>query len=81
MKNVGCPVDFFEEITAMFRMKISQIDTKNNKIHKVFQFSKNLCIFCENCPELTSEKSLIQKFPNFHYFCSFFVKTSIDLVD
>ena len=40
-----CPVGFSEEITAVFQMKKSQIDTENDKIHKIIHSSKFLRIF------------------------------------
>ena len=44
-KKVGCPVVSNEEIIAMFGMKMSQIDTENDKKPKNSQLSKILCIF------------------------------------
>ena len=43
-KKIGCPVVFYEEIIAMFRMKMSQIDTENDKNANIFQFSKIVCL-------------------------------------
>ena len=40
-----CPVSFYEEIIAVFQMKLSQIDTENDKNPKIFHFSKFLRIF------------------------------------
>ena len=45
MKKLVRPVVFNEEITAMFCLKMSQIDTENDKNPKSFQFSKISCIF------------------------------------
>ena len=45
MALIRCPVGFSEELVAIFKMKMSQIDTENDKNHKVFQFSKILLIF------------------------------------
>ena len=45
MKKLVRPVVFNEEITAMFCLKMSHIDTENDKNPKSFQFSKTACIF------------------------------------
>ena len=45
MKKLVRPVVFNEEITGMFCLKMSQIDTENDKNPKSFQFSKISCIF------------------------------------
>ena len=45
MKKLVRPVVFNEEILAMFCLKMSQIDTENDKSPKSFQFLKISCIF------------------------------------
>ena len=40
-----CPVGFLEVIIAVFLLKKSQTDTKNDKNSKIFNFSKFLRIF------------------------------------
>ena len=45
MKKMVRPVDFIEEKIAMFLLKMSKIDTENDKNPKSFQFSKISCIF------------------------------------
>ena len=45
MKKLVRPVVFNEDIIAIFRLKMSQIDTENDKNPKNFQFSKISCIF------------------------------------
>ena len=42
----GCPVGASEEFSAVFQVKVSQINTGNGKEPKIFQFPKVLCIFC-----------------------------------
>ena len=48
MALMRCQVGFFEWIIAVFQMKKSQIDTKNDKNTKTFQFSGLLSIFVPN---------------------------------
>ena len=43
MALIRCPEGFSEETVAVFEMKMSQVDTENDKIPKTFQFSKVLC--------------------------------------
>ena len=45
-EKIGSPVVFYEEINAMFKKKMSETDTEDDKNPKIFQFSKFLCIFC-----------------------------------
>ena len=45
MKKLVRPVVFNENIIAIFWLKMSQIDTENDKNHQNFQFSKISCIF------------------------------------
>ena len=45
MALIRCPVGFSEEITAVFFVKKSQIDTETDKIPKTLMFSKFLRIF------------------------------------
>ena len=44
-ETILCPVVFNEEIVAMFWLKLSQIDTENDKNHEIFQIPKILCRF------------------------------------
>ena len=44
-ERMCCPVGFYEEFIAVLLVKVSQIDTENDKSPKIFQFSKCLCIF------------------------------------
>ena len=45
MKTLVRPEVFIEERIPMFQLKMSQIDTENDKKPKSFQFSKISCIF------------------------------------
>ena len=45
MKKLVRPVVFNEDIIAIFWLKMSQIDTENDKNPKNFQFSKISCNF------------------------------------
>ena len=44
MALILCPVGFFEEVITVFSVKMSQIDTENDK-PKIFRISKILSIF------------------------------------
>ena len=43
-----CPVGCSEELTAVLKLKNSQIGTEIDKKPKIFQFSKFSCICCQN---------------------------------
>ena len=38
--KIFCPVGFSEKYIAVFQIKMSQIDTENDKNPKIFSFSK-----------------------------------------
>ena len=40
-----CPVGFSVALISVFEVNMSQITTEFDKKHKIFQFSKTLCIF------------------------------------
>ena len=44
---VCCQIVFYEERIAMFWMKMSQIDTENDKNPRIYQVSKILCILSQ----------------------------------
>ena len=45
MEQIGCPLGFSGKITAVLKLKKSQIDTENDKKSKFFvvQFLRNFC--------------------------------------
>ena len=45
-KRMRCSLGLAEEFTAVFQVKMSQINTEEDKKPKIFQNSKFLCIFC-----------------------------------
>ena len=65
-----CPVRFSEELIAIFLVKLSQIDTENDKNPKVFQFSLSVSFFSKsptdivnwNVEEGQQRKNVLSKF-------------------
>ena len=45
--RVCCAVVFYEEVSAVFKLKFSQIGTEIDKEPEIFNLSKNLCSFCQ----------------------------------
>ena len=45
MALICCPIVLARDITAVFELKISQIDTENNKNPKTFHILKFFCLF------------------------------------
>ena len=102
--KVGCPVVFHGEITAMLWIKMSQIDTENDKnlnfqrffcifskfltdfvdwnvekgqqgknvLSSMFSEEIHAVFFIENGLELTSIKTKIRIFSDFHIFLQYF---------
>ena len=46
-ERTRCPVVFYEEIIAVFKLKESQIGTEIDKSSRLFELSKFLCSFCQ----------------------------------
>ena len=57
MKKLVRPVVFNEDIIAIFCLKMSQIDTENDKNPKNFQFSKISCIFSKFLTDFANWKN------------------------
>ena len=58
-KKICCPVGFSKELNAVFKVKMSKINTENDKKPKNFQFPKFLCIlskFLSDYVDWNSEK-------------------------
>ena len=45
--RIRCPVGFSGQIVALIHMKKSQIDTENDKYHKIFHIYQFLRTFCQ----------------------------------
>ena len=48
MAQIGCPLGSSGKITAFYLMKMSQIDTENDKNSKFFSFESFYAIFLSN---------------------------------
>ena len=55
-EQVCCPVDFFEELIAVFKLKKTRIGTEFDKKPIISQFSKILCNCCRNFDRLRGLK-------------------------
>ena len=44
-EKIGCLVGFFKDLYAVFQVKMSQINTENDKKFEFFSFPKFLCFF------------------------------------